>query len=102
MHYLIATPAPLTVIHNLPLAVWGYGISLGFFVTVIPTILLMQGIQRLGASQSAMIASIGPILTILLAVLFLNEHLNLWQWLGCVLNILGVLLITLSKTRLKH
>lgn len=102
MHYLIATPAPLTVINELPLAVWGYGISLGFFVTVIPTILLMQGIQRLGASQSAMITSIGPILTILLAVIFLNEQLNLWQWLGCVLNILGVLLITLSKTRLKH
>jgi drug/metabolite transporter (DMT)-like permease len=62
----------------------------------------MQSIARIGASQSAMIAAIGPILTILLAVLFLNEHLNLWQWLGCALNIIGIMLISLSKHRLKH
>ena len=62
----------------------------------------MQSIQRLGASQSAMIASIGPILTIIFAVLFLNEHLNLWQWIGCGLNIVGVLMISLGKSRLKH
>ena len=52
--------------------IW-YGIGLGFLVTVLPTVMLMQSIERLGASQSAMIASIGPVLTILLAVAFLNE-----------------------------
>jgi len=49
-----------------------------------------------------MIASIGPVLTILLAVAFLNERLNMWQWVGCLLNIVGVMMITLRKKRLKH
>ncbi len=102
IHYFIATPHPLALLMQLPASVIWYGVGLGFLVTVLPTIFLMQSIERLGASQSAMIASIGPILTILLAVLFLNEHLNLWQWLGCILNIVGVMMITLSKKKLKH
>ncbi len=100
--FIIGTTHPIDTLMQLPTGVWLYGIGLGFFVTVLPTALLMQSIQRLGASQSAMIASIGPILTIILAVLFLNEHLNLWQWIGCGLNIVGVLMISLGKSRLKH
>ena len=82
LHYAIVTPQPLGLLRQLPVGVIGYGIGLGILVTVLPTILLMQGIQRLGASQSAMIASIGPILTILLAVAFLGEQLNALQWLA--------------------
>ncbi len=33
----------------------------------------------------------------LLSVFLLGEHLNTIQWLGCFLNILGVILITLKK-----
>lgn len=100
VHFALAVPEPLQLLRQLPLSVWGYGAALGFFVTVLPTILMMQSIVRLGAAQSAMIASIGPILTILLAVAFLDEHLNMIQWMGCILNILGVLMITLSKKKL--
>ncbi|MEB3754959.1 DMT family transporter [Acinetobacter sp. MD2(2019)] len=71
VHYFLATPHALHLLGNLPTGVWLYGIGLGIFVTVLPTFLLMQSIARLGAAQSAMIAAIGPILTILLAVLFL-------------------------------
>ncbi len=102
LHFVIGTTHPIDTLMQLPTGVWLYGIGLGFFVTVLPTALLMQSIQRLGASQSAMIASIGRILTIILAVLFLNEHLNLWQWIRCGLNIVGVLMISLGKSRLKH
>ncbi|WP_343595408.1 DMT family transporter [Acinetobacter sp.] len=102
IHYWIATPQAFTTITTLPATVWLYGIGLGIFVTVVPTFLLMQSIARLGAAQSAMIAAIGPILTILLAVIFLNEHLNIWQWLGCLLNIAGILMISFSKKALKH
>ncbi len=102
LHFIIGTTHPIDTLMQLPTGDWLYGIGLGFFVTVLPTALLMQSIQRLGASQSAIIASIGPILTIILAVLFLNEHLNLWQWIGCGLNIVGILMISLGKSRLKH
>ena len=101
-HYMIATPQPLLLLTQLPLSVIWYGIALGLLVTVLPTVLMAQSIARLGAAQSAMIASIGPILTIILATLFLGEHLNAIQWLGCVPNIIGVMMITLSKKKFSH
>lgn len=102
VQFFWVTPHPLLLVQQLPVGVLWYGLALGFFVTVVPTVLLMQSIARLGAAQSAMIASVGPILTILLAVAFLNEHLNFWQWIGCLLNIVGIMMITLSKKKLAN
>lgn len=101
-HFVIATPAPIHLLNQLPIQVIGYGIGLGLLVTVLPTILIAQSISRLGAAQSAMIGSIGPILTIILAVIFLGENMNLIQWCGCLLNIIGVMMITLAKKKLRH
>lgn len=101
-HYMIAMPQPLHLFIQLPVSVIGYGIALGLLVTVLPTVLMAQSIVRLGAAQSAMIASIGPILTIILATIFLGEHLNAIQWLGCMLNIIGVMMITLAKKKFSH
>lgn len=101
-HFFIVTPNPIQLVYQLPNAVLGYGIALGMLVTVLPTILITQSISRLGAAQSVMIGSIGPILTIILAVAFLGEHLNTVQWLGCLLNIIGVMMITLSKNKFAH
>jgi drug/metabolite transporter (DMT)-like permease len=95
-HAVIITPAPLVMLRLLSAPVWGLGVALGLFSTVLPATLLMQGIQRVGAAQAAMISAGGPILTVLLAVLFLGETLNALQWLGCALNIVGVLMITLA------
>lgn len=99
-HFIIVTPQPVSLLSQLPSTVLWYGLALGLLVTVLPTVLIAQSISRLGAAQSAMIGSIGPVLTILLAVAFLGEHLNSLQWFGCILNIIGVLMITLSKKRL--
>lgn len=101
-HYFIAIPNPIALLTQLPIGVIGYGIALGLLVTVLPTILIAQSISRLGAAQSAMIGSIGPVLTIILAVALLGEHMNAIQWFGCLLNIVGVMMITLSKKKLAH
>ena len=100
VHFAVSTPQPLHLIQALPSSVLWYGLALGLAVTVLPTILIAQSIARIGAAQSAMIASIGPILTIILATLFLGESLNATQWFGCALNIIGVMIITLSKKKL--
>lgn len=96
LHFVWVTPEPITLLHSLSNQVIWLGIVLGFFSTVLPATLLMQGIQRIGAAQAALISAGGPVLTILLAVALLGEHLNLIQWLGCALNIVGVLMITLK------
>lgn len=97
IHFFVATTQPLNLLAQLPETAFYYGLILGVFVTVLPTIFMAQSIQRLGAAQSAMIASIGPILTLILASIFLGEYMNSIQWFGCALNIVGVLMITLGK-----
>ena len=98
-HFMVEVPMPLTTLTSLSTELWIYGLILGIFVTVIPTSLLIQSIARLGPGQSAMIASVGPILTLIMAALVLSEQLNSMQWFGCFLNIIGVLLITVWKTK---
>ena len=102
IHFAMTTPQPIQLLSQLPMQVIWYGIALGLLVTVLPTILIAQSISRLGAAQAAMIGSIGPILTIILAVALLGEHMNAIQWFGCLLNIIGVMMITLSKKKLAH
>ena len=98
-HYIVVTPQPMQHLIQLPNPVIWYGLALGFFCTVLPATLLMQGIARIGSSQAALISAGGPILTLLLAVAFLGEHLNAVQWVGCALNIFGVLMITLAPKK---
>lgn len=98
-HYLVVNSNPIAHLTSLPVGVIWLGIALGFFSTVLPATLLMQGIARIGSAQAALISAGGPILTLLLAVAFLSEHLNVIQWLGCALNIVGVLMITLKPKK---
>lgn len=97
LHYGLETPFAINHILNLPNMAYVYGAMLGIFSTVVPTILLMMGVEKLGASRAAMISAGGPIFTIALAALLLDEYLNAWQWLGCALNIIGVLMVSFRK-----
>ena len=97
IHYGLTNPHPIESLITLPHSVIWYGIELGLFATVVPTALLTLSLENLGASQSAIISSIGPILTIFLAILLLDEHLTSLQWFGCLLNIVGVMMITFRK-----
>lgn len=96
VHFLWVSPQPMAQLAAFSPAVLWLGAALGIFSTVLPATLLMQGIERIGAAQAALISAGGPILTVLLAVAILGEHLNGLQWLGCALNMAGVLMITLA------
>jgi drug/metabolite transporter (DMT)-like permease len=99
IHYLIVQPAPMVHLTQLSPIIIGYGVALGIFSTVLPATFLMQGIARVGPAQAAMLSAGGPIITVVLAVVFLGESLSWIQWIGCTLNIVGVLLITLRPAK---
>lgn len=58
--------------------------------TVIPAVCMNSGIKMLGANKAAMVSSIGPVGTLLMAYLFLGEAITLAQLLGTALVLLGV------------
>ena len=84
---------------NYPLSVFGYGFLMATISTVIPTLLISEAIRRVGASNVAIIASVGPISTITLAWVFLDERLAVTQILGGVLVLAGVVFISVSRKK---
>lgn len=64
--------------------------------TFAPVLMVMMAIERLGASLTAQTGSIGPVSTILLAVLLLGEPFTAWVAAGTVLVIVGIWLLTLQ------
>lgn len=75
---------------SLPLTVWVHAALMALFSTVLPILWLALAIERLGATQSATIGTLGPILTVFLAWLLLGESLSLFQLVGLALVMLGV------------
>ncbi|QHV98699.1 DMT family transporter [Spirosoma endbachense] len=105
---MIAATVP-TVIHCLienglhlggyPMPVYALGLSMGIFVTVIPTFMIAEGIKRVGSGNASIIASIGPIFTIILATTILHETISMEQIIGTLLVLTGVFLISWRGNR---
>ncbi|MBI3478917.1 MAG: DMT family transporter [Nitrosomonadales bacterium] len=83
---------------HLPLRVYGLGIAMAVFSTVLPTFMLAAAMRRIGSMHTSMIGSVGPVSTILLAYAFLGEQMSLAQIGGSILVLVGVLMISLKKS----
>jgi len=79
--------------------VYFYGLAISVMCTVIPSYLIVESIKRVGASQSSIIGFIGPISTIILAVLILGERISLLQGIGSLVVFSSVVYIILVKQR---
>ena len=79
-----------------PHQVYWLAIVMAVFSTVLPLWLIAEGLRRIGANQAALVSCIGPIATIVLAYLFLDEPISAAQFLGAVLVLAGVMIISLK------
>ncbi|MBD8066641.1 DMT family transporter [Devosia sp. PTR5] len=80
---------------------WGYGLALGVFGTVLPSLLMNAGIARIGARATSSTAAFGPIATILLAVAILGEAFTLFHAIGTALVLLGSWLFARRERQLR-
>ncbi|HEX2533639.1 MAG TPA: DMT family transporter [Chitinophagaceae bacterium] len=77
---------------------WGYGLGLAIFATVIPTFLISNAMKKIGSNNVAIISSIGPVSTIIQAYLVLGEPILAAQIVGTVLVLAGVLMLGWKKS----
>ena len=70
---------------------------LAIFCMFVPGLLQAEGMRRVGAQRGAIGSTIGPVTTIVLAALFLNERLNLWQMLGSAMIVCSILVLSVGK-----
>ena len=92
---------PLEVLIQ-PVPVYQLAILMAIFSTVLPVFLLTAGIRRIGSGEASLIGSIGPVFTIYLAHVFLNESVSLLQIAGSLLVLIGVVAVSLgSRSRIQ-
>jgi drug/metabolite transporter (DMT)-like permease len=91
IHYWVSVGHGL---FSLPMEVYGLSIVMAIFTTVIPSFMISEGIRRIGSSNASIIGSIGPVATIVMASSFLGEKINVWQVIGTIIVLGGVLMIS--------
>ena len=63
---------------------------------MLPLWLMAEGLRRIGANQTVLVACIGPISTIVLANIFLGEPISAAQLFGAILVLVGVMIISVK------
>jgi drug/metabolite transporter (DMT)-like permease len=62
--------------------------------TVLPVLMVMMAIERIGAGLTSQVGMIGPMTTLMLGVFFLNEPFTIWILAGTALVLGGVFWVT--------
>ena len=91
IHHVLAGNGSLL---NYPKEVYYLSFTMAAMCTVIPSFLISGGIKKIGSGNASIIGSIGPIATIIMANIFLDEIINSWQMVGTLIVLSGVLMIS--------
>ena len=92
-----ALTRPFELLLALPAPVYALSFLNGTLCTVLPVFAVMAAISRLGASVASQIGMIGPVSTIVLADLLLDERMGPAQVVGTILVVIAVFIV--SQTR---
>ena len=95
MHFLLSREMP--VLTGQSTRVWVLTACMALISTVLPVVMMAEGMRRVGSSNAAMMSSIGPIATIFMGNIFLGEPITGVQLSGATLVMIGVLAISLKK-----
>lgn len=90
--HFVATEPVHALLEASPM-VYMYGLILAFVCTVFPSFMVNEAIVRLGATRTTIIGSVGPVLTMLLAIVLLNEPSSPRHFVGMFLAVIGVTLV---------
>ncbi|MFY8055840.1 MAG: DMT family transporter [Limnohabitans sp.] len=91
VQFLVLRPLSAAVVPTEVL--WLAGLN-ALACTVAPVLMVMMAIERIGAALTAQTGMIGPMATIALGVLLLDEPLNVWIGLGTLLVLSGVYIVS--------
>jgi len=91
LQFLVLRPLDAALV--VPEVIW-LSLLNALLCTVAPMVMVMMAIERIGAGLTAQTGMIGPMSTIILGVLILDEPFNSWVLAGTTLVVLGVFLVT--------
>jgi drug/metabolite transporter (DMT)-like permease len=77
---------------------WGSLIAMSVISTVIPIFAFYAGMQKLGAPRAAILSTVEPVFTLILAFLLLGERIETIQQIGAALILGSVILLQLGRS----
>jgi drug/metabolite transporter (DMT)-like permease len=95
LHFMLTRTVP--VLTGQSTRVWVLTGCMAIISTVLPVLMMAEGMRRVGSSNAAMMSSIGPIATIFMGNVFLGEPVTSIQLAGAALVMIGVLAISFKK-----
>ncbi|AVB75850.1 DMT family transporter [Methanococcus maripaludis] len=72
---------------------------ISIFCTVLALIAFLEGIKLIGPSNTAILSTLEPIVSIILGILLLNEVLSFKIGLGSILVLISVIIVTIEKSK---
>ena len=101
VHFLVASGGITGVIEalQLPRELWLLGAALAVFSTLMPSFFINIAIGRIGAQLVAILGMVGPLATIVAAIILLNEPFGLWDGIGTLITLIGIALYTYSNAK---
>jgi len=80
-----------------PFGWWGI-LGLVLFSTIIAIVTFFAGMELVGSTNASIISTLEPVVTVILAVIFLQERLNMVQCFGGLLILAGALFVIYQPT----
>ncbi|MBO9131184.1 DMT family transporter [Bacillus sp. 165] len=93
--YCIFSPSFLyngALIHGL----WKYGLLLGVLGIVVPVLCFSMGVPKVGSGLGTILGAAELPAAVIFSVVFLNEEVAVWQWVGIILILIGIVIPQLS------
>jgi len=84
---------------GLPPIAYVIGLVMALVATVLPAFLLARGIALLGSGPAAIVSTVGPVSTIVLAYLVLQEAISATEFVGTALVVGGATLVASGAKR---
>jgi len=91
IHFLVVNPLSAL---NLPWQVYAYGAFMAVLCTVLPVFMVSEANRRIGPAHVGILSSTGPVATLVMGMLILNETISVSQVAGMLLVLVGVWFIS--------
>jgi drug/metabolite transporter (DMT)-like permease len=78
-------------------SLWGYGLLLSIFGTVLPPLLFSYGIPKTGVSLGNILSYIELPVAVCMSYIVLKEHVSIWQFIGVAGILVVVILLNIRR-----
>ncbi|MDP3058610.1 MAG: DMT family transporter [bacterium] len=97
--FLIILNPPLYMLDgSMTTAMWLIGLGISLISSVLAILFFVIGVRAVGATRTSIAASSEPLAGVIVAYILLGDRLALMQWVGVLLIVIAVSLLTITDT----